>query len=844
MKPNWTRNTIKIGLLFIALTSIVSCGVGGGGSSSSTSKGGSTDTSITPTLTSVSSTYSSSPSTKTISGTCVNDTQVKLIGSSNAVTTCTNGIFSFDVTIESEGSYTFIIRAENLFTHGSATTSFNWLVDGTPPNTPVITTPTSNPRVSSNDSVRIDGTCETGATLSYAISGSANVSNTISCSTGSFSLTYVNSTNGTYNFSFLQTDLAGNQSPNVTFTWIKDSTVPAEPIIGNLSSTTHYQSAEAVTISGTCPQDDGMNNYTVYFQDYNASTTSTGDCSTGLFSFSLSKSTPAASTNAFNFGLSTVNETSGMESNTIIQTIVIDKGIPAAPMILNPTAASSYASSGNNITVSGSCEDNTTVTLPDADTPSITCANSVFSFTVAKTLDGDYLLSVKQTDQAGNESPTDSLTWQRQANLPETPTITVPSAITTTNNSGSFTISGTCTPGFTVTLTDSTDSSTTTQTCASSAGTPPLDGDYTFTITRSTDNSYGLTVKQTNLASLDSGSNSRTWVRDTSAPTITITVGPSSPNYITGVNFTVTSSEEGTVMCQLNSDTAVNCTPGTWSSPFSYATAISTSGIPHIMKIWGIDAAGNSGASDATKYDIHSWNHQITNAIALFDFETTVGAELEDISDNANDVTPQSGSQSAADKKYGSNSLLTDSTHWASISSAEQDNFGRIANPATFEFHYKRDSLASNTEYPLISKYGAAGTYGWEVGMRRTGGGSYRFYLYGSCDASVAPVRFSSPSNASDGTATWYHVAIVLDGNQVAFYHNGSSIGTTTISEGQGGCTAANGYKLTNASETLYLGRRSSASNAKFFYLDGIRISQTARSSGSFCDGATICPKD
>lgn len=265
---------------------------------------------------------------------------------------------------------------------------------------------------------------------------------------------------------------------------------------------------------------------------------------------------------------------------------------PSAPTITSPSS-SPYYSNANSVTISGGCTTGATVSLEGASitTQTFTCASSAYSFTVSKSSDATYSFTVKQT-VASVDSATSSLSWIRDTAV-SAPTITSP-ANPYTSADTTFSISGACETGATVSLAGDSTGSTA---CAGSA--------YSLSITKSSNAAYNFTVSQTDLAGNTSGNTGFTWTRDTTVPsTPTIT----SPSLVSGVYYSngntlvITISSCTTGLTVTLSGSSITTQTGTCaSSAFTFSTITKTSDADYVFSVKQTSAASvDSGAATMT----------------------------------------------------------------------------------------------------------------------------------------------------------------------------------------------------------------------------------------------------
>ena len=189
------------------------------------------------TITQASMTANSAP---TFSGACeTTGTSVTISGASSGSVTCSGGIWSFTAGAQStDASYSYSFTQSDSALNAT-TISGAWIRDTVGPALTV-----SQASLTAATAPTFSGTCENGLNVMMTGSGTGSVM----CSGGVWSQTVGNqASDGTYTYTFAQTDLAGNAS-SVVRTWTRDTTVPTIVIAGNSAAT----GASAPTFSGTC----------------------------------------------------------------------------------------------------------------------------------------------------------------------------------------------------------------------------------------------------------------------------------------------------------------------------------------------------------------------------------------------------------------------------------------------------------------------------------------------------------------------------------------------------------------------------------------------------------------
>jgi len=497
-----------------------------------------------------SSPFYSNGSAVTVSGSCITGDTVNLSGASTQSAVCASSQFSFSISKSTDGTYAYSVTQTNPNNGNvSSAGSGTWIRDTVPPAALTFTSPAANPYASGGTTLTISGSCEIGATvaISGAYSGSA------SCTGGSYSFAPIKTADGIYTFSLSQTDLAGNTSVATTLVWTRDTTTPISPTVTTPAVTLTYSNGSSLIISGACTSGDTVN--------ITGDSTQTQTCSSSSYSFTVSKSVDGT----YAFLVTQVDPNNGNSSSGVSLSWVRDTVAPAAVALSSPSSTP-YTSAGSVLTIAGTCEANSTVSISGPGLTATTpCNSGAFSFTVSQTVDGSYSYSVAQVDRAGNLSPAITLVWTRDTTAPAAPVATFPTASPYYSNGSSLTLTGACITGDPVILSGSDSQS---YTCASSV--------YTFTVNHSVDGTYNFSIvqqKPTNL--LLSTSISQSWIRDTVAPNPIVITSPTSNPYTTAqlaITLTGTCAVNATVNLSGADSNFWTCSNGTFSFNLTPAT--------------------------------------------------------------------------------------------------------------------------------------------------------------------------------------------------------------------------------------------------------------------------------
>ncbi|WP_413290149.1 Ig-like domain-containing protein [Bdellovibrio sp. HCB337] len=748
----------------------------------------------------------------TISGACESGATVLLAGDATNSVACVSSSYSFTVNKAVDGNYHFLVTQKDAANNVSGAASANWIRDTIAPAALALTSPAANPFASGDTNITLSGSCEVNAAI--AMTGDASGSTTCSA-LGQFSLSLSKSVDATYNFTLVQTDLAGNASASMNFQWIRDTSVPFTPVIVTPAANPHTSNQATLVIEVTCDSSLSPSKAEVSISgdvDVSEMVSPAGSlsqvCNSSPVSFTLQKTVD----DVYNFSFTQDNPNAGTTSATADIEWTLDRSAPSMLTITNP--ASNPFTAPGDLNLVGGCEPNATVYLTGSDTQNTVCAgDGSYSFTVTKSVDATYNFTLYQVDTAGNTSPNKTFQWIRDSNSVPPPQITNPSLATVISNASSFIISGVCNTGYLVTLSGdvsasevTTPSNSLTQTCAG--------GSFSYVLAVTTDAVRNFSLKQT-FNTVDSSAALLQWTRDTVAPTATISASPSNPNISVGASFTYTSNEAGSGFeCKLDSASYATCT-----SPTNYASVTNGS---HTFYVRAIDQAGNVSVVQS-----YTWLQAAYNALALCHLDSAspyVDSSLFTQNAIVNHVLTPTGTPTAdASGKFSTSALKFASSVYASTPSTYVLN--NAASTMTVEGFFKLSSSISTTgQYiTLISKSAASPNLGWEVRLRKATSSRYVIDFVSSQNGTTSTTV--STSNQTMSTATWYYFAVTWNKGQTKIYFNSAtakvtsgSVGTSTLFASTAAMALGKGVTTGTGSAIWYTGS-----------LDEIRVSQTVR---------------
>lgn len=201
---------------------------------------------------------------------------------------------------------------------------------------------------------------------------------------------------------------------------------------------------------------------------------------------------------------------------------------PPAELIINSPVLLSQISN-TDLVISGQCDGGSTVFLAGDDTQNFLCVTGLFSFSIHKSVSGDYFFNLNQSNTYGS-SGTVSVSWHYDINTPTQIILSNPLSNPFTSGDTNLNLSGACETGATVNISGAYSDSV-----VCSAGAFSITG-----ISKSVDGSYIYNLSQTDTAGNTSASLSFNWIRDTSIPsTPTITNFSDNPHYTNSSPLTI-----------------------------------------------------------------------------------------------------------------------------------------------------------------------------------------------------------------------------------------------------------------------------------------------------------------
>ena len=430
-----------------------------------------------------------------------------------------------------------------------------------------------------------------------------------------------------------------------------------------------------------------------------------------------------------------------------------------------------------------------------------TCADAgTYTLSTDEGSDATYTYNLVQTDRAGNVSAATELVWHRISEAPA-PVVIVSPASPFVSNGDQLTITGTCDDGLQVVLSGDViaeevlaPAGTLAQACSS--------GEYLFTIAKSVDNAYSLSLQQSYFG-VTSEAVSIVWQRDTTGPLVQIGSGPSDPNSQSFASFSFSSVDAVEFHCKIDTGEWTTCVSG-----------VSYTDIPSGQRLFtlrGADAAGNLTTEPA----VYSWFQESYNTVALYHFDNSASGYEADASINGRLSLTDNGTTTVAGR-FGEARQYQSST----MSTPDQPGLSLLKDRFTIELWMHGGTLNKSASYSLISQQ-SPGDFGFELGVYRQGGSqNYRLQMQTSRDGVTIDTQASN--TFADPTNAWHHIVVTYDNGTIVFYLDGAIIGSVAGSDGA----------LHDSQADLVIG--AGPGGQYLGLIDELRISQTLRYSTAF----------
>ncbi|RZK38443.1 MAG: T9SS type B sorting domain-containing protein [Pedobacter sp.] len=327
-------------------------------------------------------------------------------------TVAANGNYIFTPTSAlPDGSYVLTLKTKDAAGNVSAaSTNFNFSIDATAPNAPVIVSidgKTTQNFATANNRPVIIGTAENLSTVEL-FNGATSLAVITASATGSFTFTPSSALpDGNYTLTARAKDAAGNVSvTSAGFTFRIDIVAPVAPVIASVDGKT----TQNFTTGNNRPIINGTAEASSSLELFNGAT------SLGIFTANATGSftfTPTSALPDGNYVLTTRAKDAANNQSVASASFsfTIDSKAPNVPLIVSVDGKSISPAVGiiAKPVLAGTAEAGSTVTIFDNNTAigtAITNANGNWTFTPLTELTlGTYNFSVSAKDATGNESP-------------------------------------------------------------------------------------------------------------------------------------------------------------------------------------------------------------------------------------------------------------------------------------------------------------------------------------------------------------------------------------------------------------------------------------------------------
>lgn len=426
------------------------------------------------------------------------------------------------------------------------------------------------PEQATRDTVELRGSCTTG--LAVQVSGDVAQAVSFNCVAGSFrGQVQLSDGEGLKTVRVSQTGSNGVES-SATRLFVRDNTGPAVTVITPAAGLAVRGTS---VIQGNC--ETGLE---VVIRENGA--VYRVPCTAGMFATTLTL-TSADGAVALMIGQ---EDAAGNKTDLVVQ-ISKDTVAPSVN-ITHPTTGATVSSQS---TIQGACETGLQVTVAGAGVaaPAVgPCNNGAYSIAAVFTAGaGSKAVQVSQTDAAGN-SANFTRSFTREADSAPAIAITQPAASTLFQNT--LSVSGTCQNGLTVNFSGAGWMSPASTSCAN--------GTFSATITFTAgDGTKNLIASQTSNGL--TGSASRSFVRDTTAPVVTI-AAPAANSWLR-TSAALSGACENGLPVQIagagaNASSTATCSNGA----FSANVTLSNGDGAKVITVSQTDAAGNTGSVSRT----------------------------------------------------------------------------------------------------------------------------------------------------------------------------------------------------------------------------------------------------
>lgn len=527
--------------------------------------------SVVPTLTIASPAAGANVSGQEIlTGTCESGLSVQIDGAgvlSPVAANCVSSAYSAPI-VFSAGAGSKVVSATQTDLAGnsaSVSRTFNRVADAAP--AIAITAPAENTVF--QNSLTISGTCETGLTVNFSGSGWSSPAST-TCASGVFSATIgFTAGDGLKSIIASQTNSTTGLTGSGSRGFVRDLTPPTLTI---MSPAANSLARTSLTLSGACE-----NGLAVQISGTGAVAASSTSCANGVYSASVNLSTGEGNKTL------QVSQTDVVGNASNVSRVFVRDSVAPVLTIASPLAGANISGQEN---LTGTCESGLSVQIDGTGVLSpvaANCVSSAYSAPVVFSMGaGSKAVTVTQTDSAGNSTSL-SRSFNRVADTPPAIFITAPAQNTVFQNM--LTVSGTCQSGLTVNFSGSGWSSPASTTCAN--------GVFSATIGfTSGDGLKNIIASQTSSAGL-TGNDSRGFVRDLTAPTLTI-VSPAA-NSVARTSLTLSGACENGIAVQISGTGAAAASSTTCANGiYSAAVSLSSGEGNKTIQVSQTDSVGNA----------------------------------------------------------------------------------------------------------------------------------------------------------------------------------------------------------------------------------------------------------
>lgn len=492
------------------------------------------------------------------------------------------------------GAHSFAVKAvDTAGNTGTAVTS-NWTIDLTTPLASINSTPASITNATTASFSFSANPPSGGSITGYLCSVDSGAYG--SCSSPA---AYSSLTAGSHSFAVKSVDNNSSQSSPVSFTWTVDLSAPTVSI-GTTPASLVASTNASFSFSGA---DTGGGSVASYLCSIDSG--SYASCASP-------KSYASLSEGSHTFAVKAV-DTAGNTGTAQTSTWTIDLTGPTVTLSSSPSAVNNSTTA--NLVFSAADSGGGTVSLIQCSLDGAAYSTCTSPKAYSSLSEGNHSVQIKATDSVGNFGAVVTGSWATDLTAPNA-TITANPSSLTNSTSASFSFSGTDTGGGTVASYLCSMDSGSYNSCSSPAAYSAL-----------TTGAHSFAVKAVDTAGNTSSAQTYSWTIDQTAPSVTISVSPSSLNNLTGVSITFAGTDTGggtvaSYLCSMDSGSYSSC-----SSPASYSSLVEGS---HTFAVKAVDSAGNTGSATTASWTtdvtgptttISSTPNSITNAIsASFSF--------------------------------------------------------------------------------------------------------------------------------------------------------------------------------------------------------------------------------